>query len=608
MTTVPWARDHNAPPGVDRIIEVAFVRELDGLLGLGGSEVFADITGSVSGSSVTITTTYTPNFDEGYVATFLGTVDSSGLSMSGTWTSNKDQSGTWTATTTGFTISGTLSSTNCAATCSTTPSTPTPVPDVAVDVTSDDGGGVSTSDTSDDDGDWSVDVPAGGYTVTPEGDGWNPDSQSVTVTDADVSGVDFSQCQSGDDSSSLRFGAPLATTAATASPHCTKTKLTCYATYFPDPGYCSVVVTDISQKPTAPTVPSGTVNVVASTGAPGFGIPLPGHRFLGTLTTTLTLEHTKSTNSAIALLYLISAPGTYTVTAKYVPSSSHKASSDSTTFLVRPEPQVSIKTELNLQGPVLQELGTYEQAVGSAAIIKGGAGAFTSPPQKTLAYLVGGTSGVAWGAITTGIGQLELRLATFLNDPPDAAYRTVAVPHVPRTPDLPAGTSPVLRTVHALLVNAVTFRAVSSVVGTAINRATSAGQAGDVAAKDKQVLAATADLDRLARIISDNISVQRKVVVLLGRAHIGTLPLARSSGRLPALTTTILKLLGLTPGQIAQAQSKAAATRLPATVDVASLFVNASLINSEHNEAAALLQFAADPAPQAFVGLPSVYP
>ena len=61
----------------------------------GGGE-FATITGSLSGNSVTIVTTYTT--DKGYVATFTGTVSADGSTMSGTWVSNQQQSGTWTAT------------------------------------------------------------------------------------------------------------------------------------------------------------------------------------------------------------------------------------------------------------------------------------------------------------------------------------------------------------------------------------------------------------------------------------------------------------------------------------------------------------------------------
>ncbi len=57
---------------------------------------FAVISGSHSGSSVSIVTTYEASFAAGYVATFTGTV--SGETMSGSWTSNAGQSGSWTAT------------------------------------------------------------------------------------------------------------------------------------------------------------------------------------------------------------------------------------------------------------------------------------------------------------------------------------------------------------------------------------------------------------------------------------------------------------------------------------------------------------------------------
>jgi hypothetical protein len=60
-----------------------------------GGASFAVISGTQSGSSVTIVTTYEASFAPGYVATFVGTV--SGETMSGSWTSNAGQSGTWTA-------------------------------------------------------------------------------------------------------------------------------------------------------------------------------------------------------------------------------------------------------------------------------------------------------------------------------------------------------------------------------------------------------------------------------------------------------------------------------------------------------------------------------
>lgn len=64
---------------------------------LQGGTPFAPISGSTSGTSVTIVTgpyTSLPS----YTATFVGTLAANGDSMSGTWSSTASQSGTWTAT------------------------------------------------------------------------------------------------------------------------------------------------------------------------------------------------------------------------------------------------------------------------------------------------------------------------------------------------------------------------------------------------------------------------------------------------------------------------------------------------------------------------------
>jgi len=70
---------------------------LRGTARLPGGRVFAAITGTRIGLHVKILTTYN-SFSPGYVATFVGAISPSGRRMSGTWTSNAHQSGTWTAT------------------------------------------------------------------------------------------------------------------------------------------------------------------------------------------------------------------------------------------------------------------------------------------------------------------------------------------------------------------------------------------------------------------------------------------------------------------------------------------------------------------------------
>ena len=60
---------------------------------------FATISDSNNGGQIKIVTTYT---NSTYVATFLGTLAADDQSMSGTWTSNIGQAGTWSATRTTF--------------------------------------------------------------------------------------------------------------------------------------------------------------------------------------------------------------------------------------------------------------------------------------------------------------------------------------------------------------------------------------------------------------------------------------------------------------------------------------------------------------------------
>jgi hypothetical protein len=67
---------------------------LSGSASFESGQAFSPITGKVSGASVEIVTG--PYFGSSYSATFLGTI--SGETMSGTWTSNASQSGTWMAT------------------------------------------------------------------------------------------------------------------------------------------------------------------------------------------------------------------------------------------------------------------------------------------------------------------------------------------------------------------------------------------------------------------------------------------------------------------------------------------------------------------------------
>ena len=118
------------------------------------------------------------------------------------------------------TISGTLANRNC----STGLCTPTPAAGVTVNVQSaGGGGGVSTSATSDSQGNWSVQVPPGAYNVTPVGSGWDPQSLRETVPPG-ATGVNFARCGSAAGSTAAdatgAFGDVLASAASASS--CTK--------------------------------------------------------------------------------------------------------------------------------------------------------------------------------------------------------------------------------------------------------------------------------------------------------------------------------------------------------------------------------------------------
>ena len=150
-----------------------------------GGGVFATITGHVSAGAVTIVTTYN-SFAPGYIADFDGTISDDGLTITGTWSSNRDQSGTFTATRheTPFTVSGTVSES----------SSGKGVPGVRVRAACP-GGGVTSTDSS---GAYSFSldpsIDRGQCVISVlghHGDKADPDKRVVEVT-SDVSNVDFS--------------------------------------------------------------------------------------------------------------------------------------------------------------------------------------------------------------------------------------------------------------------------------------------------------------------------------------------------------------------------------------------------------------------------------
>lgn len=221
------------------------------------------------------------------------------------------------------------------------------------------------------------------------------------------------------------------------------------------------------------------------------------------------------------------------------------------------------------------------------------------------------------GAVIYAVGDAATLLGGVLGDPPDPDYATVVAPHVARAPDVPSGNSPLARTTRQYDADALQFRAISAVLPTTLNRAVSAGKAGDAAARTAQIEAAIRYLDQLAALTDSEIVLQRKLAGLLRSAHEGTITLSASSRRaaehelgrqLPKAVMTILRAFGLSAAQIDQVKRSLSATRLPASVNVAGELTNARLIASETKLAAGLQALAQDPAPAAFPTLPAEFP
>lgn len=115
---------------------------LTGVAKLPSGTEFASISGTRSGSAVTIITTYYSSFASGYIGTMNGTLSADGTTIAGSWSSNSGQSGTFTAT-----RSGPAPAPTPTTPAPTTPAPTTPAPPGAarrgtfVDVTCDRGPG-----------------------------------------------------------------------------------------------------------------------------------------------------------------------------------------------------------------------------------------------------------------------------------------------------------------------------------------------------------------------------------------------------------------------------------------------------------------------------------
>lgn len=216
-----------APKGLDGTWEccgaggaAAQVFEIEGGAGvarLPGGQVFAAIkaSGGTPGGSVTIVTTYN-DFAPGYVATFVGTLSQDGGTITGSWTSNRGQEGTFTATRSvpEHTVSGSVVEQVCSATSCSRKG----LAGVTVRATGGPQGPEETTTAAD--GTYSLELREGSWRLTPSlgdrrferllanGDG-NGEAFAPLTLKADVDGIDFGTCGAPTGAARTLAAAPL---------------------------------------------------------------------------------------------------------------------------------------------------------------------------------------------------------------------------------------------------------------------------------------------------------------------------------------------------------------------------------------------------------------
>jgi hypothetical protein len=396
-------------------------------------------------------------------------------------------------------------------------------------------------------------------------------------------------------------GGPLAQ--AATEQHCVDVTVKCGNTDFPVPSACFVVAKDVSADPVAPT---GTAEL---------DILAPNYRGRVNQSATYQCQLTPAAGanpvSSYCVVNLLVNPGQTMVTPVYDGDSLHKREEGTHIDFVTSPPasrslSAALKDYLVTGGATLEHIAGLEMAAGGVIFVA------TSGVGTPLAGALAGE-----GAVIYAVGDAATLLGGVLGDPPDPDYATVVAPHVARAPDVPSGNSPLARTTRQYDADALQFRAISAVLPTTLNRAVSAGKAGDAAARTAQIEAAIRYLDQLAALTDSEIVLQRKLAGLLRSAHEGTITLSASSRRaaehelgrqLPKAVMTILRAFGLSAAQIDQVKRSLSATRLPASVNVAGELTNARLIASETKLAAGLQALAQDPAPAAFPTLPAEFP
>lgn len=384
-------------------------------------------------------------------------------------------------------------------------------------------------------------------------------------------------------------------------PHCAQLTINCPPAYVGEPSR-RFTVQDTTLHP---ATPAGTVRITIGSASGPYDASC-----------ALVPRRGVTAQSDCTKLILGARPST-AVRATYDPSSNHTPDRQITSHLL-------VRSGPNFNTNLRNFLATSAKAAkrsGEASLVLGlpiATGAITATGGAgTIPGTGFGGSLAAYGAAEVALSDGLERLSNQIKHHPDRNYRTVAVPRVANHPLIAAGHSVLTDAVRSLILNDLNFEALAAVLPTTLNRSVSAGKARAVADRSRQIRAAQKYLEKMAKIVKANVSLQNKLARLMRQAKIHTLTLSRPQARtaertlgnlFPAPVIDTLRLLGATTPQIAGLITALTDRKVPLTTNLAALPAPPKLIHIERTLTTDLLAVVNDPTPGAFPKLPAVFP
>jgi hypothetical protein len=143
---------------------------------------------------------------------------------------------------------------------------------------------------------------------------------------------------------------------------------------------------------------------------------------------------------------------------------------------------------------------------------------FLTLPEPVISKTAAAATAVSWGALKFSSGLMRTYLEYV--DPSDPDYGVVAAPRRTSGPHVVGGHKQVRRAANALSDNSVQLREVEFALFTALNRAQGAAQAGDDAARVRQLRAASRYGKETAALIAAGPALRRRLAAAFAAAHL----------------------------------------------------------------------------------------